>query len=247
MTLDLIACGLVLFFAVIGAMAGGLMQLSHWAGLALGVLAAKPLGLLLGPELAARLHVPLLVGALGAMVVLFFTVYMGVQGMARILIKRTVKHRQLGRADGALGFLLGAGRAAFIVYLLLSALVFFEKPFAHLTRYRFDTRGSHVAAWVRAHDLFTSFGLPGTQGISRLARAAKDPAAAAALAHDPAFQRLLRDPRVAPLLRDGALRRELQRGDALNLLRDDRVMKVLTDPGLRRSFEHLGASPTTSP
>jgi membrane protein required for colicin V production len=250
-TLDLLVVGLVLFFALLGALAGGLMQLSHWLGLFAAGLVARSAGLHLGPVVAQRLAAPEIVGVLGATVLCFFTVYILVQVATRKAIQKLTQHRVLGGLDRVLGFVLGGARAAVILYVLLSAMIFFEKPFAAVTHYQFNTRGSQIAELVRGHDLFTRFTFPGTRGLTALARAAQDPAAAAQLAQDPEVQALTREPRVQGLLRDGELQRALQSGDAISLLRDNRVLAVLTDAKLQDRLaavgDHLAELPPPAP
>ncbi|MBS2029403.1 MAG: CvpA family protein [Deltaproteobacteria bacterium] len=240
MNLDILVVGLVLFFAVLGALAGGLMQLSHWAGLILGGFLAKPLGVHLGPLAAQRFGAPDIIGVLGVTVVAFFAIYLIAQIILRAVIKRVTQNRVLGSADRLLGFGLGGGKAGVFLYVLVSAMIFFEKPFTAVTHYQFDTRGSKIADFIRAHNLFTTFSFPGTRGLTAIARAAKDPAAAAELGNDPEIQALTKDPRVQQLLQDGELQRAIQSGDSMGMLRNNRVMAVLSDSKLQDALVHAG-------
>ena len=240
MTLDLLVLGLVLFFALVGAAAGGLMQLTHLAGIVVGGLLSHPVALALGPWAAHHLGAPQIVGVLAAGVVAFFAGYLLVQVLLRMALARVLKDRRLTRYDRLAGFVFGAARSAVVVYVLLSALVFFEKPIAQVSRYHFDTRGSRIASLVRSHDLFAHFALPGTRGLSALANAGRDPAAAARLAQDPGFQKLVHDPKIQALVHDRSLQRALQSGDVISLLRSDRVMALLSDAKLREQLSSVG-------
>ena len=240
MTLDLLVLGLLLFFALLGAAAGGLMQLTHLAGALVGGALARPAALMLGPALAQRLGTPEIVGVLVSGVLAFFVGYGLVQWLLRKAMAQTLTNRVLSGADRAVGFALGGGKAALIIYVLLSALVFFEKPIAKVSRYHFETRGSTVATFVREHDLFTHFAVPGTAGLSALARAGADPAAAQQLANDPGFQALLHDPRIQVLVHEPDLQKALRSGDAISLLRSDRVMSLLTDAKIRDQLSAIG-------
>ena len=247
MNLDLLVVGLVLFFAVLGALAGGLMQLSHWAGLVLGGFLAKPLGVHLGPAAAQRFNAPDIVGVIVVTVFAFFAIYLTAQIVIRAVIKRVTQNRVLGGVDRVLGFGLGGGKAGVFLYVLISAMIFFEKPFTAVTHYQFDTRGSKIADFIRAHNLFTTFSFPGTKGLTAIARAAKDPAAAAELGNDPEIQALTKDPRVQQLLSDGELQRSIQSGDGLAMLRSNRVMSVLSDSKLQDALAHAGEHLPDSP
>lgn len=237
MTLDLLVIGLVLFFALLGALAGGLMQLSHLGALVVGGLFAKPLGLRIGPLVAAHFKWPELLGVLGVTVFSFFALYFAVQIILRMLIQRITANKVLGSMDKMLGFALGGAKAAVILYVLLSALIFFEKPFTSITHYSFETKGSKIAELVREENLFTRFTFPGTRGLTAVARAATNPAGAA---NDPDLVSLAHDPKVAEVLRTGELQKALQSGDGISLLRNNRVLAVLTDPKLRERLERAG-------
>ena len=247
MTLDLVVCGLILFFALLGALAGGFLQLANVVGLVLGGAVARPAGLRLGPLAAAHWKAPVILGVLGVSVLAFFITYAVSLAFFRIILRRAGKSPTLSGLDKLLGFLLGGAKAAMILFVLLSALIFFEKPFSQLSPYRFDTRGSQVASFVRAHDLFTHFSFPGTRGLTAMARAGHDPDAAAALAKDPELQALTRDPRVVSLLHDGELQHALQSGDSMALLRNNRVMTLLSDPAIQERLSRIGENLPTTP
>ncbi len=242
MNLDLLVLGLLLFFALLGAAAGGLMQLSHVGAVVVGGLASRPLGVGLGPRVAAHFSLPPVVGVLGVTVLGFVVVYAVVQVLCRMALRRVLQSRALGQADRALGFALGAGKTAMILFVLLSAFVFFEKPIAQLSpALHFDTRGSQVAEFVRGHNLFTNFSFPGVKGLTTLARAGTDPAAAARLAESPEFAELTRDPRVQLILKDGSLQHSLQSGDYVSMLKSNKVLEALTDPKLQGELANLGS------
>lgn len=244
MNLDLLVCGLVLFFAVLGALAGGAMQLTHLVALAIAGAVCRPVGLRFGVAVAHHQHWPDIAGVIAVTVLAFFATYAVVQVVFRMVLKVVLKSDILGAADKALGFGLGGAKAAFILYVLLSALIFFEKPIAQVAQFRFDTKGSRVADFVRAHDLFTDFSFPGTQGLSVLARVTQDPNAAMELGKDPQIAALTKDPRVQALLRDGELQRALQSGDTLALLKSDRVLNLMADPAVQARLEHVGETVT---
>jgi membrane protein required for colicin V production len=247
MTLDLVVCGLILFFALLGALAGGFLQMANVGGLLLGGAVARPAGLRLGPLAAAHWKAPTILGVIGVAVLAFFITYGVSLAVFRAILRRAGKNPTLSGVDKLLGFLFGGAKAAMILFVLLSAFIFFEKPFTQLSPYRFDTRGSQVAAFVRAHDLFTHFTFPGMRGLTAMARAGHDPDAAAALARDPELQTLTRDPRVISLLHDADLQHALQSGDSMALLRNNRVMTLLSDPAIQEHLSRIGENVPTPP
>jgi membrane protein required for colicin V production len=239
--LDLVVVGLVVFFAVMGALTGGLLQLTHIGAITAAGVLCRPLGVAFGPEAAAHFKTAPVVGVLGVTVVGFFAVYAATQVVARVLIRRVVQNRLLGRADRALGLFLGAGKTVAILFVVLSAMLFFEKPLANVNpALRFDTRGSQVAAWVRANNLFTTFSFPGVKGLGVLARSMHDPAAAAQLGRDPEFAKLQSDPKMKSLLGDSSLQKALLSGDYVAALKDGHVMDILMDPHFRESLGRVG-------
>ncbi len=243
MNLDLLVVGLVVLFAVLGALAGGLLQLTHVGAMLVAGIVAKPIGGRFGPAVAEHYQAPLVLGVLGVTVVSFFVAYAATQVVARILIKRVVKNRVLGAADHALGFAMGGVKSAGILFVLLSALIFFEKPIAAVSpSLRFDTNGSQVASFVRNHNLFTTFSFPGVKGLTTLARAATNPEEAQKLSQDPEFQQLRGDPRVKSILSDGSLAHSLQNGDYISVLRSNKVLEALSDPRLQNQLSSLGGT-----
>ena len=72
MTIDLIILGLVLLFAVVGAITGGAKQIANLVAMAVAWFAARKLGVIVGPRMADALGgVPLLVGVVAGSMLVF--------------------------------------------------------------------------------------------------------------------------------------------------------------------------------
>ena len=172
----------------------------------------------------------------------FFAVYITAQIVSRIVIRRIVKNPTLGRFDKVLGFSLGAAKTSAILFVAISALLFFEKPIQSVSpALHFETKGSEVAAFVRAHNLFTTLSFPGLKGLTAMSKAAVDPEAAASMADDPAYAKLKSDPKFKSLMADDSVREALLDGDYMALMKSNKVLELLTDPKLQESLGSLGS------
>ena len=242
MKLDWIILGVVALFGTLGLVSGAVKQLSHWAGLVLGCCAARPLAAALTPLAAARLGWPpillnvilscslfVALSALGALIAHFF--------FARIF-----GEHERGPVNRALGLVLGAGKAAAAIFVALSALLFFEKPFAQAAgAFDSQTKDSKTVAFVRSHNLFASLHLPALSGLQKMLAAQKDPRAAQALLQDPGVKALMDDPRLRDVLMDESLRKNLESGDAAALLDSAKLKELLNDPDLAEQLSRVKA------
>jgi membrane protein required for colicin V production len=242
MKLDLAIVGIVALFGILGIISGAVKQFSHWAGLALGYFASRPLASALAPWAAKSLAWPpvlldvllscalfVLLSALGTIVTHF-------------LFARLLRGHEDGPANRALGFVLGAGKAAAGIFVALSALLFFDKPLAQ-TAGTFDSqaKNSKAVAFVRSHNLFAALHLPALAGIQKMLAAQQDPRAAPALLNDPDVKALLGDPRLKAVLADPALRKALTSGDTAALLDSAKLKELLDDPALAEPLSRMQA------
>jgi membrane protein required for colicin V production len=231
-------------FGVFGYASGAIKQLSHWAGVALAYLAARPAAAALAPSAAKRLDWPPALIAVILSSVLFVLFLAVGAASSRFLLARLFGDRQNGPADRAVGSVLGFGKAAAVAFALLSALLFFEGQDAQAVR-AFDaaTKDSAAVAFVRRHNLFASLNAPALAGIQKMIAAAKDPQAARQLAESPEFKALLEDPRVKAAIGDGALERAVRAQGGGELLNDPRVKELLNDPNLAQRLTRLQEDP----
>lgn len=233
MVIDLVILGLLLLFAVLGARSGAARQVAHLVALAAAYFAARRLGPLVAPRLAAALDSPLLIGNLAGTLLVFFVVLIAVRYVLTTLLRWLLgaKDEEERGVDRALGFVLGALKAGLVVYVVLSALTFAEE---HVKvagrRLGLSPKDSVAAGLARRFNLFEATQFAPVHDLARVLGAASDPERAARLKDDPALRALRKDPRFQRLLKDERLRAAVARGDFETLLRDDRVLQLIQDP-----------------
>lgn len=228
MAIDIIALGLIGFFALLGAWTGALSQVVHLVGVLAAWVVGRFLGFALGPTLAGALGVPLLVGvaigSLGLGVMTFTTIHV----VGRILLRR-YRREGPGPADRAGGVLLGALKSGLIVWGILSVIVFFDRPTKGL-RWKFDLSGSETATLARQFNLLAGVGFPMHELERALRRApGSNPAASS-------------DPRIRRLAKNHRLREALRTGDYVTVLQSSQVLEILSDPQLLEKLLQSGGS-----
>jgi len=207
-TLDLVVLGVLLLFAVAGAIGGALRQLVPLGAVVAGWLAARHLpprlsATLLGARPQAWERAALAAGcfAAGALLV--------------SLVGRAITRRlhgpdgHPGPLDRAAGALLGGSKAALGCWVLLSALALARGPVT-LGGLKLDVRGSDFGSLAGRHNLLEAAAPRQAQLLERLFGALRDPGVKERLRRgDPELKRLLEDPRVKALVEGAA-----ERGDA---------------------------------
>ena len=230
MNFDLLLTGLVALFGLFGLLSGAINQFRNCIGLIVAALAARPLAARLTPYAAPRIGLPPLVVNVALSGLLFCVLYLLAGAAARRLLLRLFPDRQDGPGDRAVGFALGAAMGAALLFVLLSFLIFFEKPLSRaFGAPPVPVRESRVVALVRRHDLFAALPIPALAKVEKLIEAAKDPKD---LANEPELRRLLDDPQLKAALQDGELSRALQSGDLSTLKNDPRLRALLNDARL---------------
>jgi membrane protein required for colicin V production len=247
MTIDLIILGLVLLFAVVGAITGGARQIANLVALAVAWFAARKLGPLVGPRLADALgDAPLLIGVVVGSLLVFIGVLVAVRYALTYLLQRLFRgkdpeHRGV---DGTLGFVLGGAKVALIAYVLLSGLVFAEQ---HIVvagkRMGVSPKDSVCFGLARSYNLFELTQFAAVKDLVAVARVTTNPEAAKRLANNPAYKSLKQDPRFQRAMSDKKLREALERGDTQAVLRSNLVLQLLQDPEF---VSRLGAAARAS-
>ncbi|HEY3449465.1 MAG TPA: CvpA family protein [Myxococcales bacterium] len=229
MTIDLAVLAVLFLAGGLGLVSGAIRQLAHLGGLVAGWLAARPLAQLAGPLAAKQLGYPLLVTTIACSFACFFVVYIASVFALRFVLGKVLPDGERGMLNRLGGFLLGAAKAAILVFVALSVLAFGEKWLVKLwPEFKKEAAPSLSMRLARQHGLFAS--LPAVGGLEKVLNASRDPQAAARLAEDPEFQALARDPRVKGMVDDQGIRRALQEGDVASLLSSVRVLEALNDP-----------------
>lgn len=224
---------MVLVFGLFGYFSGAIRQATHWLGLALAYVAARPLAARATPAAAPALGLsPSIVNVL--LSALFFAVLL-IAGtlIFRALAAKVFGERLNGRGDRAFGFALGAAKGSALLYLLLSLLVFFEKPLTKaLGAPPAAIADSRLVGLARRHDLFHAVPLPALAKVQKLLDASRGPDGLKGLENEPELRRLLDDPQFKAALQDGALSQALRSGDLSALRNDPRLKALLDDPRL---------------
>jgi membrane protein required for colicin V production len=202
-TLDLLVLGVLLLFAVAGAIGGALRQLVPLAAVVAGWLAARHLPprlstTLLGARPPAWERAALAAGCFVA------------GAVAVSLVGRAITRRlhgpdgHPGPADRAVGALLGGTKAALGCWVLLSALALAHGPVT-LFSHKLDLRGSDFGSLAARHNLLEAAAPRQARLLERLFGALRDPGVKERLRRgDPELKRLLDDPRVKALLEGAA-------------------------------------------
>ena len=235
MTFDLLLAGVVALFGLFGLFSGALNQLRRWLGLVLAALAARPLAVRLAPLAAPKTGFPPKAVEVALSGLLFVALYFIGSAAARLLLTKLFPDRQDGRVDRALGFGLGAAKGAFLIFALLSVLIFFEKPLtAAYGPPPAPYNESRAVAFVRRHDLFDAVPIPALAKLQQLAQAAKNPSGGLqGLESQPELQKLLEDPQLKAALQNPEITQALKSGDFSALQNDPRFRALLNDPRLK--------------
>jgi uncharacterized membrane protein required for colicin V production len=161
-------------FAVYGYASGAIKQLSHWVGVALAYLCDRPATAALAPFAAKWSSWPPSVVGVVLSCGLFFVFLLAGSEAGRRVLMRLFRGRQNGPVDHALGSALGAGKAAAVLFALLSGLLYFENPRAKASD-GFDAamKDSVTIAFVRRHNLFSTLRVPALTDIEKRIAPAK--------------------------------------------------------------------------
>jgi len=234
MVIDLTILGLVLFFAIIGAITGASRQVANLVGLAVAYFASSRLGPLVGPKLAASIGGPLFLGIIAGSLLVFVVVWLAVRYALGALLVRflsTGRHNEDRSIDRFLGFALGGAKMLLIAWVALSAITFFEQ---HVVvagrRFGVATQESLALQAARRFNLFEMTQFSQVGNLVRVAKASSNPEEARRLQEDPAYKALRKDARFQRLLQDDALKQALAKGDTAALLRNDLVLQLIQDP-----------------
>ncbi|GEM_PF-860505 len=240
--IDLMTLFLVLFLGAVGAFTGAIRQISNIAALVTAYFASNPCAAKIAPPVAAALSAPLFLATVACCIVSFFLVYAASYVLYRMLLKRIIPEGENGMIDKMGGFLLGGGKAAAIMFVILSALVLIEPGVrSHWDRFAQEEQHSRAYRFARENSIFarmTQFQTLQTVMMASGSRA--DPRTADALAQlaaDPDLAALAKNPRIAAIAADHDIQRALFSGNYPALFANDKVRELLND---RELFDELG-------
>lgn len=217
-TLDLVVLGVLLLFAVAGAIGGALRQLVPLGAVVAGWLAARHLPARLAPALLGARPPAWERAALAAGCFVAAAVVASLVGRA-VTRRLHGPDGHPGPVDRAVGALLGGSKAALGCWVLLSALALARGPIT-LGGLKLDVRGSDFGSLAARHNLLEAAAPRQAALLERLIAATRDPAVRERLRRgDPEVRRLLEDPRVKALLERSA--EAGARGDAGGLAEEE--------------------------
>lgn len=232
MALDLVVIGLLLLFAVLGAISGALRQLLTLGAISVGALAARAWAPAVAERAAASLPRPVGLGV--AALVLFLGISAAVGLVGRLLLRWVgAGTARWGAPDRAVGALLGAAKAGLAAWVVLSALVLLDRPL-RIGSVGIDARQSDFAQLAREHNLLDTWHSPTAETLKRLLLAARDPRGSARLLTDADVRELLADPRVQALLEQA--RTSGEKG-AASVVGSPQALQLLGDPAFLERLE----------
>lgn len=156
----MIVAVVVLGTALFGAQSGALEQLFRLgAGVACAFL-GRPIGAALAGPLSARTGWPPSLSSVAASSLAFVGLFVLFRIAARALAWSLTRDGEVRAVDRGAGAFVGAARALFFAWVLLSALVMAERP-AERLGLRFDARSSLFATLSRRVNFFQALPIPG--------------------------------------------------------------------------------------
>ena len=232
MTLDLWILAALGLFAAIGYYTGAIQQLSHWIGIVVAYICAKPLAAVLAPVLAERMGWPPSLTGIGLSAVSMPILLLGATLLSRGILNAIIPGDQRNKPDRIAGIFLGAGKAGVIVWAMLSVALGFENSAAVPAVVKSALSVSKAAAYTREHGLFAAASPSALEKLQTLAALRDNPDQAKALLENPALKSLFNDP---------AVKKALEKGDTSALLENPQLKKLLEDPELAKKLEALKA------
>ena len=245
MNLDLAVLGVVLFFFIWGLFTGAATQIARILGLIAAYAAAGPAGRFIGLPLAKALSTPLSLGTVIGTVAAFVLIYLLVHLLSTQLLRRVLDGGpESGRrgTDRVLGGLLGALKAAVVLYIALCAATFLESNVSVAgKRFTFTPKRSVLMPWVREYNLLELQQFDGVRDVAKAVKGAADPKFAARYRGDLDFINLMRDPRFKSLMAARAMKKagDSKPADVRALLEDDDMVGLLHDSRAMERIENL--------
>jgi len=245
-TIDLIILGAILLFGIIGAITGAARQIAQTVAMLAAYASARPTGDLLGPALAKRLEVPLVVGTVLVTVATFLLVLVGLRYALTALLRKLMagKDPHDRSVDRMLGFTFGGLKIAAIAYLLLSAATFFDEPLQFVARkLRFSPKDSAALTLAQNHNLFAYVQFGPVRDLAQVAKAARDPQATKKLQANASYKALRKDPRFQKAMNDPQVLKAAADGDIQALLHNKAIQELAQDPTMA---VHIATAATLS-
>ena len=157
MNVDVLSFGIVVFFAIVGALTGAARQISRVIAVIGAVILARQLGPLLTPWMMKWLSTSAGIAALVSSVAIFLVTFWTIRfATHQVLLRTFAGHDAKDRGvDRGLGFALGGLKAAGLVWFFLCAMAFVEDNVAvGGKKMSVAPKNSTLIALAREHNLF---------------------------------------------------------------------------------------------
>lgn len=242
MTFDLVALGLIAFFALLGALSGFARQVAQAIAGVAAIAAAAPSGHFFAEPVAKALQSSLTVGVVAATIIAFVAVYLVVRLVLTALIRRMLSGKESGNRglDRFLGFGLASIKAALMVWIGASAATFVEHNLVLAgKKYTFTPKDSQIVAFSRKWNFIEQVQFSGGKELALAAKVASDPKAAEKLKDDPDYAALMKDPRFRKVVQTDAWKKALETGDIRGLMANNDLVELIQDARMSHHLERL--------
>lgn len=246
MNLDYAVLGAIGVFFVLGLFSGAATQLGRAVGLAVAYLAAGPAGAFVGLPISHALTTSLSLGTVLGTIGSFLVIYVVVHLVSTAIFRRFLTGGPEGGRGGLdrfLGGVLGALKAAAVIYIALCAATFLESNVAIAgKRLSFAPKDSLLVKYVKHYNLLELQQFGGVHDLIKAVKVAHDPAISSKYKDDPDFVVLQRDPRWKALLASEPLKKALESADVRALLANNQVVELLQDSRAMDRVERIADS-----
>jgi membrane protein required for colicin V production len=244
--LDAAVLGLVVVFGVLGLISGAATQVGRAVGLAVAYAAAGPAGTFVGLPVSQWLTTSLtlgtVVGTMGSFVVIYVVVHLVSTALFRRFLTGGPEGGR-GALDRLLGGLLGAFKAAAVLYIALCAATFLESNVSIAgQRLSMTPKDSVLLKLVRRYNLLELQQFGGVHELIKAVKVSHDTRLASKYKDDPDFVAIQRDPRFKALLASEPLKKALESADVRALLANNHVVELLQDSRAMERIERIADS-----
>jgi hypothetical protein len=159
------------------------------------------------------------------------------------MLKRMLEGKDPERprsTDRTLGLLLGALKAATIIWIGASAATFIENNLVlNGRKYTFTPKDSKLMAFSRQFNFIETLQFSGGKDLALAAKVASDPRQADKLKDDPDYAALMKDSRFKKLIAGDAWKKALETGDVRGLMQTNDFVELIQDGRMSHHLERL--------
>lgn len=240
MIIDLSIAGLIVLMILLGYFTGFTIQLIRIAAIIGAYLLAIPTGSLVAAFLARYLSMSPVVLSVICTVVCGLIIYIVLSVIASQLVKRLRdKSDTFSRIDHQLGAVAGGLKGLIVGYIALTALVFMVPSLSSaLPQLPLEARQSVLTRFASKNNLIAKLKFPKFRAITKLALILSNRSAQKRAMQDPAFKRLIANPKARFLAEPKIIQAILEK-NYLTLVEDGRVFDLIDDPRFQRDLDAI--------